>query len=94
MQLIIFINNCLLGRSIPHFNTYYSSRKIPYPIRDRGLDPDFARTNIGYLSVKNVSTRLWNALPQDLESKRTQKNFRKHITRHFITNYTINNPDT
>ena len=47
-QVLLFVNQCLKRKSIPYLNSYILPRVGPYDIRNRGLEPDFGRINIGY----------------------------------------------
>ena len=90
MQMLIFLSTCQQKKSIPYFNSYFLQRTNPYPIRNRGLQPDFRRSNVGYFSVKNICSREWNNIPIQLKQKSTQLNFRKHIARHYLSFYSQN----
>ena len=69
------------------FNTYFNVRDVPYDLRNRILDPDFGRIDVGYYSVKNVGSRLWNDIPDYLKEKGKQLNFKKHIAAYYIQSY-------
>ena len=88
LHILLFINNCLQGKSTDFFNSYFSSiRDMPYTLRNQNLQPDYARIQVGYLSVKNIATREWNMISQDLKSKSNQLNFKKHIATYLISQY-------
>ena len=89
LHLIVFINKCVRGNSIPYFNSYFQIRENPYSLRDRRLATDFARTQIGYLTVKNIAVRKWDEISPELKAAGNQLNFRKLIASHFISRYNI-----
>ena len=87
MQLLLFINRCMLGKSTTLFNSYFGYRDVQYRLRSRNLNPDFARLQVGYLSVKNIASREWNRISPSLKNKSNQLNFKKHIASYFISQY-------
>ena len=59
-----------------------------YPTsRNRGLEPDYARIDVGFDTVKNKCSRLWNSTPDELKDKGIQKNFKKCVTRYYLSKY-------
>ena len=86
-QVITFVNNCLQKRLTAIFHDYFRQRTADYHIRNPGLDIDYGRTNIGYLSVKNTGARLWNNISNELKAKGNQLNFRKHIATYYLATY-------
>ena len=87
-HLILFVNKCIGKKSNSFFNSYFKTRDNHYALRNEGLDIDFARTQAGYLTVKNVGSRLWNELLPDLKEKGNQSNFKKLVAGHYIAGYT------
>ena len=87
MHILLFVNNCLENKSIPFFNNFYSTREVTYNLRNQRINNDISRINVGLASVKNIGSKEWYILPQELKNKSRQVNFRKHIASHFITQY-------
>ena len=87
VQIIQFANMCLRKKSIPYFNDYINVRAIPYEVRNLTLNADFGRINIGFLSVKNTSSREYDSLPAALKEKGKFLNFKKHLATHFLSFY-------
>ena len=87
LQLIMFVNNCSQGRLPRHFRSYFNTRISEYNLRNLGLEPAYGRIGIGYFTVKNTGSRLWNEIPEELKHKAKQLNFRKHVAQHLISSY-------
>ena len=83
----MFVNNCRQKRCPTFFNSYFTMRMTQYSLRNRSLEISRSRTNIGYFTVKNSGSRIWNSSPDELKSKALQLNFKKHIARHYLSQY-------
>ena len=90
MQLLLFMTKCLHGKSTQIFNSFFSVALRPYHLRNQGYETDYARTNVGYFSIKNNCIREWNNIPHQLKDKSMQLNFKKHIATHYLTYYRTN----
>ena len=62
-------------------------RMTQYSLRNRCLEISRSGTNIGYFSVKKSGSRTWNSSPEELKDKALQLNFKKHIARHYLSQY-------
>ena len=87
MQIYVFVNNCSTPLVPERFNTYFNIRHSTYNLRNIGLEPNFARRNVGFSTVKNIGSRMWNGMDEGLKQKAHQKNFRKHVARFLIDSY-------
>ena len=88
VNILSFVNKCLTGDCPEYFNGYYTVRESTYNIRNLGLEVKRYRTVTGSLSIAIQGAYLWNDLPDAVKSFRHQKNFKKHIVKYFISNYT------
>ena len=79
MNLILLVNSCLLNRSTPYFNSYFTLRSLSYPIRNQRLDTDLSRINIGQSTVKNIASKEWAAKPAEFKNVSKQLNSQKYV---------------
>ena len=87
VNIINFVNNCLLGRNPPPFDNYYRYHNTPYNLRENTLIAPRPRTAFGAQSLKILGAKLWNDTPNELKAHQYKLNFKKHITRSRIMKY-------
>ena len=87
VNIICFVNKCLLKNYPAHFHNYYTNRTSVYPLRNLGLTVKEFSTTVGSLSIQILGANLWNDLPIEIKSKSKQMNFRKIVAKYMISKY-------
>ena len=87
LQILAFVNNCLMKRIPPLFYDYFPERASRYNIRRQGLNISYSRTVYGSLSVKTIGAGLWNNLPDPVKPHRYKLYFNKRVKVHLISEY-------
>ena len=88
VNILCFVNNCLLGKSPEYCSKYFLERTSLYNIRNLGMDISRSKTLQGSLSIQIIGAKLWNALSDELKKICHQQNFKKHVVRFYINKYT------
>ena len=88
-NIIHFVNNCLLGRYPPPFDSYYSYNDTPYNLREAKLIAPRPRTTFGAQNLHILGAKLWNSTSNEIKVHRNKLNFKKHITRSYISKYVV-----
>ena len=85
VKVLLFVNECRLGR-IPDISIdYYKVRKTGLEIRNnRNLDIPWARTDLDWIRCDIKGARLWNMYFETVNPLLHKKSFRKRIKRIFI----------
>ena len=87
VNILCFVNKCLLGQCPPIFENYYHTRNNSYNMRNVGLFIPRYRTTLGSQTVLIQGARIWNELDMNVKEFRFQSNFRKCIIKYIVTSY-------
>ena len=87
VNVIAFVNNCLLKKGSTLFHKYYAYQTHGYLVRQRNLTVPRPRIDIGEFSTKITGALMWNSLPITIKEKSRLKSFKKIVTKHFVQRY-------
>ena len=88
VNVLNIVNNSLLCNCPLSFKDYFIPQTSPYVTRNQGnIQIKRYKTTMGSLAININGAKLWNNLPANIKPYQLRKSFKKHITRHYISNY-------
>ena len=88
VNILTFVNNCLLGNCPEYFKSYFQHRNVRYNLRNHDLDVPWARTVTGSLSTRIQGAILWNGIVD--KSHILKRCMKKHLVRFYVSQYIDN----
>jgi hypothetical protein len=87
IKLLLFVNDCILGRCPPILDDYFIKREHLYNLRNDNLDVKRTRTVLGSSAIRIYGAKIWNELSANLKIYQNQVNFKNKLTQHYIDGY-------